>query len=194
MHHARKRTGALYPKPHPTFEREDERENGDDPFVRRGDDRLVPEMSGGKAQRPSRIARLFLTVAGCLAAGLGVAGIFLPLLPTTPFLLLAAACFARGSESLYRRLIENRWTGPYIRVYRRGRGLPRRAKAVLVCLLWATLSVSAYLVPLWWVWLALAGVGVGVGGFVLSLPTLEELEESEETRRLDRPETAAEGS
>ena len=59
---------------------------------------------------------------------LGIAGIFLPLLPTTPFLLLAAACYVRSSPRLYRWLMNHRWTGEYIRDYREKRGLPLRTK------------------------------------------------------------------
>jgi hypothetical protein len=76
--------------------------------------------------------------------GLGTAGIFLPLLPTTPFLLLAAACFIRSSDRLYQWLIHNRWFGSYIRNYREHRALPLRAKVIALILLWTTMSYSVF--------------------------------------------------
>jgi uncharacterized membrane protein YbaN (DUF454 family) len=94
---------------------------------------------------------------------LGVLGIFLPLLPTTPFLLLGAACYARSSERWYGWLVGNRWFGPYIRHYREGRGISRRRAAVALALLWLTIGYSALVVvSAWWLRLALLAVAGGV--------------------------------
>ena len=87
-----------------------------------------------------------LITAGTICVGLGALGIFLPLLPTTPFLLLAAACYIRSSEKFYRWLITNRWFGSYIRNYREGRGVPRSTKIIAVGLLWITIGYSALFV------------------------------------------------
>ena len=119
------------------------------------------------------LRRGFLITAGTLSVGVGIAGIFVPLLPTTVFLLLAAACYVRSSERLYRRLLTNRVTGSYVANYRAGNGIPARAKATSICVLWVTLTVSAVMVQIWWVWLILGAVAVGVPLFILSLPTLE---------------------
>ena len=86
---------------------------------------------------------LLMTI-GVVAVGLGAAGIFLPLLPTTPFLLLAAACFIRSSDRLYQWLITNRWFGSFIRNYREHRTIPLRAKVIAVVLLWTTMIYSAF--------------------------------------------------
>jgi len=72
----------------------------------------------------------------------GVAGIFIPVLPTTPFLLLAAFCFSRSSERLNKWLLNNKWFGLYIREYRQGRGIPFSVKVYAISLLWATILVS----------------------------------------------------
>lgn len=119
-----------------------------------------------------RLTRLLLISAGTLCVALGVLGMFLPVLPTTPFLLLAAACYARSSERFYRWLLENRWFGEYIRDYREGRGLPLREKLLTLLALWLTIGLTALLAdPVWWVRLILAGVAVGVTLHLVRLKT-----------------------
>ncbi len=108
---------------------------------------------------------------GSLALGLGVIGIFLPLLPTTPLLLLAAACYTRGSPRLERWLLSHPTLGRYISNYREGRGMTLRAKVMSLALLWIGCGASAYLVELLWVRLLLGAVAVGVGVHLLRLKT-----------------------
>jgi uncharacterized membrane protein YbaN (DUF454 family) len=86
--------------------------------------------------------RRLLIAAGTLCAGLGIIGIFVPILPTTPFLLLAAACYMRSSERFYQWLINNRIFGAYVRNYIEGRGMPIRIKVFTILLLWLTIGLS----------------------------------------------------
>ena len=116
-----------------------------------------------------------LIVAGTLFVGLGIVGIFLPILPTTPFLLLAAACYARSSERFYRWLLNHRWFGTYIRTYQEGKGIPVKAKALSISLIWLTIVSSVIFVvhPLI-VRIILIVIAAGVTVYLLSLPTLRE--------------------
>ncbi|MHC4479590.1 MAG: YbaN family protein [Planctomycetota bacterium] len=114
-------------------------------------------------------------ITGVLAVVLGAIGVFVPLLPTTPFLLLAAACFIRSSEPLYTWLIHHRWFGSYIRNYREHRAVTLHAKVVALVLLWTVIGYSALVVvSSWWLRLALALVAVGVTIHLLHLRTLKQ--------------------
>ena len=92
------------------------------------------------------VMRHLLNVAGSVFLGLGIIGVFVPLLPTTPFLLLAAACYGRGSRRLYAWLMSRPRLGEYIRRYREGREIPVAVKVWTVGLLWATIGYSALVV------------------------------------------------
>ncbi|MDT8392030.1 MAG: YbaN family protein [Lentisphaeria bacterium] len=120
-----------------------------------------------------RVKRHLLVMAGVIALGLGVAGVVVPLLPTTPFLLLAAACFMRGSDRLYHWLTRNRWLGGYIRNYRTRHGMTPRAKVAALALLWIVMGYSILQVArAWWLKGLLCAVAVGVTVHVLRLKTL----------------------
>jgi uncharacterized membrane protein YbaN (DUF454 family) len=94
----------------------------------------------------NRFLRGVLIGLGTLSLGLGIIGIFLPILPTTPFLLLAAWCYARSSKKYYDWLISNKRFGKYIKDYREGRGIPVRAKVSAVVVLWITILISVFFV------------------------------------------------
>lgn len=118
--------------------------------------------------------RWCLTAAGLVCVALAVLGIFLPLLPTVPFLLLAAACFARGSGHLHRRLLEHRRLGPLVRPYLEGAGIPRSAKVSAIILIWLTIPASAfYFVPLFWVKILLICIAAAVTIYLLRLPSAD---------------------
>ncbi len=95
-------------------------------------------------QKYNRFIRGTLIVAGTFFLGLGILGIILPILPTTPFLLLSAACYSRSSNRFYKWLIGNRWFGKYISDYRSGKGIPIRAKIITVITLWATILFTVF--------------------------------------------------
>lgn len=110
---------------------------------------------------------------GVIALGLGLVGIVVPLVPTTPFLLLAAACFMRSSDRLYGWLINHKWFGGYIKSYREHRAITRRARIVSLAVLWSAMSYAILVIaPMWWLRILLALIAVGVSLYLLRLKTL----------------------
>ncbi|HZI20223.1 MAG TPA: YbaN family protein [Pyrinomonadaceae bacterium] len=119
-----------------------------------------------------RTRKLILNFVGTACVALGLLGAVLPLLPTTPFLLLASACYLRGSERLHSRLVNHRLLGPYLASFRRGGGgLPLRAKVYTLLLLWPSLVFSARYSGSLAVGLVLLAVGLGVSAFLLTRKT-----------------------
>jgi len=98
-----------------------------------------PEPAEEAGMVKSPVLRHLLMGLGFLSVGLAVVGIVLPLLPTTPFLLLAAWCFSRSSRKFHHWLLSNRWFGQYIKDYQSGKGIPTRAKISALTLLWASI-------------------------------------------------------
>jgi hypothetical protein len=116
--------------------------------------------------------RYLVLSVGWLSVVLGVIGIFLPVLPTTPFLLLAAACFVRSSRRVYLWLVRHPRLGPWIRDYLDGQGIPLKGKAYTIGLMWASISLSCYLVPLIWARFFMLGSAVLVTLYILKQKTL----------------------
>lgn len=115
-----------------------------------------------------------LIIAGTLCVGIGALGVVLPLLPTTPFLLLAAACYIRSSPRLYRWLINNRILGSYVRAYLSGEGIPVSAKVFTISLLWVTIATSAiFFVEMLAIRILLLIIAIGVTIHVMSIRTLK---------------------
>jgi uncharacterized membrane protein YbaN (DUF454 family) len=131
------------------------------------------ERNNRKDKR-ARLTRQLLIAAGSICVVLGVIGIFLPLLPTTPFLLLAAACYVRSSDRLNRWLLNHRVLGPYIRHYREDKAIPLKGKIFTIILLWLTISISAiFAVHILWIRIILFAIAVGVTIHVLTFKTLK---------------------
>jgi hypothetical protein len=118
--------------------------------------------------------RVTLSILGTLFLTLGILGLFLPLVPTTPFLLLASACYLRGSSTLHNWLITHKHLGPYISNIKDKKAMPLRAKIFTIALLWPSLLFSMYRVNSLLVTLVLLAIGCGVTAFILRLRTLKE--------------------
>jgi uncharacterized membrane protein YbaN (DUF454 family) len=114
--------------------------------------------------------RIAILAIGFCATGLGVLGIFLPVLPTVPLLLLAAACFARSSERFHQWLLSHNRLGPMIKSYTSGQGIPLRSKVSAIGIIWIVIPVSAFIVhPLWLKYL-LVIIAISITLYLLSLP------------------------
>jgi uncharacterized membrane protein YbaN (DUF454 family) len=121
---------------------------------------------------PSRTVRVALVVAGTGFVGLGVLGAFLPVLPTTPFMLLAAACYARASTRFYNGLLNNRLFGPTVREWRRHRSIPYRTKCTAIALMAITLTASiVFAVEDGRMQFALAAFGVLLAAWMARIPS-----------------------
>lgn len=112
-------------------------------------------------------AKAFFNIVGSIAVVLAIAGLFLPLLPTTPFLLLASACYLRGSRRMHHWLNSNRVLGPYIQAMEGRSGIPLSTKAAALLLMWASLAYSIYIVPLLSVKILLGLTGLAVSTYIL---------------------------
>jgi uncharacterized protein len=126
-----------------------------------------------RAPHSSTILRWLLIATGSAAVAVGVAGIFLPLLPSFEFFFLAALCFGRSSPAAYRWLMTNRLFGRRLSDYREHRGASLLTKSMTIGLLWLSLSATSLLFGLpVWLQLVLGLVAVGVTWHVLTLKTM----------------------
>lgn len=120
-----------------------------------------------------RLIRAVLASTGFLLVALGVLGIFLPLLPTTPFLLLAAACWSRSSSRFYSWLMANRFLGKYLTNYREHHGLTVNQKVHTLTLIWAGIGFSALMAPsILWLRILLGTIGLAVTVHIIMLRSL----------------------
>lgn len=115
--------------------------------------------------------RWILWIAGSIALLLGILGVFLPVLPTTPFILLAAACYARASERFHGWLLRHRTFGPTIRNWEENRSVARRTKKVAITMMTLSIAASIWVVrEHLWLQLLLAFIAISVGTWMWRLP------------------------
>jgi uncharacterized membrane protein YbaN (DUF454 family) len=132
-------------------------------------------------EKGMKIIRGIWFVAGTICLALGAIGIVLPILPTTPFLLAAAACYYKSSPRMHKWLLNNKWFGDYIRNYKEGKGIPRKTKATALIVLWATIGISTFffldrLLPAFLILpmqLIMISVAIIVTIYMLRLPTYQ---------------------
>jgi uncharacterized protein len=120
----------------------------------------------------SAFLRWVLISCGWISIACGVIGIFLPIMPTVPFLLLAAACFAKSSERFHRWLMDHNHLGPLLHDYLKGAGIPLRAKLMALSMIWVSFPTSVVLfAEALWLKVLLIAAAVAVSSYLLSLPT-----------------------
>lgn len=115
--------------------------------------------------------KYLLIIVGCISLGLGVIGMFLPVLPTTPFLLLSAGCFLRSSKSLYDWLLNHKHLGGYIRDFIEHKAISKKIKITIITTLWATILLSVMIVEIIWVKILLILIAIGVSVHILHFKT-----------------------
>ena len=117
--------------------------------------------------------KYLLIILGSISLALGVIGIFLPVLPTTPFLLLSATLYVRSSEKLYQWLINQKYLGTYIRNFREHHAIPLRAKILSISMIWITLTYCAIAISnIIWIKLIFIALAIAVTIHILSYKTL----------------------
>lgn len=116
--------------------------------------------------------RIVCVILGSISLGLGIIGLLLPLVPTTPFLLLSAACYARGSERFHSWLLNHRLFGRYLRDYLCGAGIPVKAKVSAIVLLWTSITLTGlFVATILWARVALIVLASGITLYLMYLPT-----------------------
>ena len=117
------------------------------------------------------ILKIVLRIVGTVSLILGLLGIVLPVLPTTPFLLLTAYCYLRSAPNWHQRLLHSKHLGPYIKNFQENKCIPVRIKVYAISMLWLTIGTSAiFFVHLWWVRVLLIVIAIGVTWHILSYP------------------------
>ena len=130
----------------------------------------IPELP--KNHVSNNFVRWILICCGWCSILAGVIGVFLPIVPTVPFLLLSAACFARSSVRFHSWLLEHQYMGPLVRDYQDGSGIPLRAKKMAIGMIWVSFTTSAFLFETdVWIKIFLASVAAGITLYLLKLPT-----------------------
>ncbi|EMN70709.1 PF04304 family protein [Leptospira interrogans str. UI 13372] len=120
----------------------------------------------------SRLVRFLLFITGSISLALGIIGIFTPILPTTPFLLLSAACYARASHRFYNWLMNNQYFGSYIRDWRIHKMIPLRAKILAISMIFLTIGTTVFFfIPILAVKILVSLIGIFVVIYLIRIPT-----------------------
>lgn len=114
-----------------------------------------------------RMGKGILIVAGSICLCLGIIGIILPLLPTTPFLLLSAYCYGKSSERLHSWLLNNRIFGEYIKQFKNGQGVPLRVRITIIFMIWMSMVYSLFFIPFLIVKILFIILGISISAFLL---------------------------
>ncbi|EKP4475397.1 DUF454 family protein [Cronobacter dublinensis] len=122
--------------------------------------------------------RTILLILGWLAVVLATLGVVLPLLPTTPFLLLAAWCFARSSPRFHHWLLYRSWFGGYLRHWQQYRAMPPGAKPRAILVILATFAISLWMVKIFWVRVMLLVILSGLLIFMWRIPVVDEKQQN----------------
>ena len=133
------------------------------------------EQLSSPINRKQKLVKVLLFIVGTFSLALGAIGIFLPILPTTPFLLLSAACYLRSSDRMHKWLLGSRWFGEYLKNYQEGRGIPLKTKLLAMSVMWGAIIYSTFFVldEILTAQVALLLIALGVSIHLVRLPTFK---------------------
>ena len=134
---------------------------------------LQDSISSSEDDQQPKSIRFLFSLAGTLFLGLGAIGVVIPILPTTPFLLLAVGCYYKGSKRMHHWILNNKWFGTYLRNYKEGKGISLKHKIFSILFLWLTISYSIFFIlTVFFGQIILVGIAVVVSIHIIMLPTL----------------------
>lgn len=135
----------------------------------------MDKISDSNNKYLNRSKKILLIVAGTFFIGIGIIGIFIPILPTTPFILIAATLYARSSQKFYKWIINNKVFGRYIKNYREGKGIPLIIKISTIALLWITIGCSAlFAVEILFIRIIMVLIALGVTVHIACIKTFNQ--------------------
>ena len=122
------------------------------------------QTNQGKSQdrKKKTLKNKLIFIGGTITLILGIVGIFIPILPTTPFLLVSATAYAKSSSRFHHWLLYNKILGSYIRNYREGLGMPIKVKIITLSFLWLMILIATLMVPILWVQIILIIIALAV--------------------------------
>lgn len=121
-----------------------------------------------------KLKKILLMIIGTISLAIGIVGIILPVLPTTPFLLLSLYCYLKSSKRLYNFILSNKYLAPYVKDYISGKGIPLGAKKKAIFLIWLTMSLSIiFIVDKLFLRVILVIIACLVSAYIWTRPTLQ---------------------
>ncbi len=121
----------------------------------------------------TKTKKYLLLATGWIALTLGIFGVVLPLLPTTPFVLLAAACFAKSSPRFHHWLLTHKFFGPIIHNFQSGKGIPKQIRNNTILFIWLTMGISMLVIATLWSTILLITIGASVTIYLMRQPVYE---------------------
>lgn len=143
--------------------------------MQKDDNNLNSDINIAAPSKKSIFIQILYNIAGTISLVLGIVGIILPLLPTTPFLLLATACFYRGSKKMHNWLLNHKIFGKYIKDYIEKNAISARIKSKAISVLWITIGITfVFFTDLLYLRIVLLVIAIGVTTHLVKLDTLED--------------------
>ena len=145
----------------------------------------VSDENMSQEQSISKLKRTFVFFMGVLSLTLAIIGILIPILPTTPFLLISATCFFKSSKKAYNWLLNNKIFGDFIQNYQEGKGISSKHKKITISILWITIILSIVIIKTLWVSILLPIIAIAVSAHISLLKPKSPKKEGFDTEGFD---------